>query len=296
VNRFCLFFRALSRTPRNPWDTLSPLWVRRVLDSMMFSLVTGLPSTTSAADFLGLVRQLRKYYARVRLLAGVPARIVLLPSRTGPPIGSPGGFRRGLSVLARAVSRRAYDSRPTPDLWRTRLVAPPSVSFPMQARGRRPVCVFRSSIPRPSMPLSTLHPAPRGTQRKTRGQDGWLLLSCGALSSPPARRFIPTIALAHGRGSETHLRVCNEVPSRDPEGAVYHGAARICCKSSVRLIPSSSMQLIDRSQKVTHQKKRVSRRDLDVGDNSESRSDYERYALVELLLRHIVVHLVPGRQ
>src|SRR6266545_1696113 len=52
------------------------------------------------------------------------------------------------------------------------------------------------------MPLSTLHPAPRGTQRKTRGQDGSLLLSRGALSSPTARRFIPTIARAYARGSD----------------------------------------------------------------------------------------------
>src|SRR4030081_3005493 len=56
------------------------------------------------------------------------------------------------------------------------------------------------------MPLSTLHPAPRGAQRKTRGQDGSLLLSCGALSSPTARRFIPTIALAGARGSEWAFR------------------------------------------------------------------------------------------
>src|ERR1700736_5206055 len=77
--------------------------------------------------------------------------------------------------------------------------APASVAFPLQAHGRRPNCVFRSSIPGPSMPLSTLHPAPRGTQRKTRGQDGSLLLSRGALSSPTARRFIPTIALADVR-------------------------------------------------------------------------------------------------
>ena len=49
MNRSCLLFRAFSRTPCNPWDTLSPLWVGRVLDSTMFSLVTGLPSTTSAA-------------------------------------------------------------------------------------------------------------------------------------------------------------------------------------------------------------------------------------------------------
>src|SRR3984957_8788469 len=66
-----------------------------------------------------------------------------------------------------------------------------------RAHGRHPGCVFRSSIPGPSVPLSTLHPAPRGTQRKARGQDGSLLLSCGALSSPTERRFIPTIAIAY---------------------------------------------------------------------------------------------------
>jgi hypothetical protein len=76
------------------------------------------------------------------------------------------------------------------------------MAFPLPEHGRRPNCVFRSSLPGPPMPLSTLHPAPRGTQRKTRGQDGSLLLSCGALSSPTTRRFIPTIALAAARGSE----------------------------------------------------------------------------------------------
>src|SRR5260370_27045640 len=70
-----------------------------------------------------------------------------------------------------------------------------SVAFLLVAHGQRSLFRFRSSIPRPSMPLSTLHPAPHGTRRKTRGQDGSLLLSCGALSSPTARRFIPTLAL-----------------------------------------------------------------------------------------------------
>jgi len=78
VNRSCLFLRALSRTPCSPWDTLSPLWVGRVLGSMMFSLVTGLPSTASAAVVSsGFVRRLRWYYAHVRLLTGVHGRIVL---------------------------------------------------------------------------------------------------------------------------------------------------------------------------------------------------------------------------
>jgi len=56
----------------------------------MFSLVTGLPSTTSAAGVSArLVRRLRWYYAHVRLLAGVPARIALVASRTGPRAGRP---------------------------------------------------------------------------------------------------------------------------------------------------------------------------------------------------------------
>ena len=111
------------------------------------------------------------------------------------------GCRRGLSVLARAVSRRAYGSWTTPGRKETRDIVSSRVAFPWQALGQYLVCVFRSSIPRPPMPLSTLHPAPHGARRKTRGQDGSLLLSCGALSSPTARRFIPTIALAHARGS-----------------------------------------------------------------------------------------------
>src|SRR5207237_10753043 len=96
-----------------------------------------------------------------------------------------------------------FGSWTTPGLAAARACAPASVAFPLQAHGRYPEVVFRSSIPRPSMPLSTLHPVPHGTRRKTRGQDGSLLLSCGALSSPTARRFIPTIALVCTRGSET---------------------------------------------------------------------------------------------
>jgi hypothetical protein len=56
-----------------------------VSDSTTFSLVPGLPSTTSAAGVsTDSVRQLRRYYARVRLLADVHARIVLLAFRPDP--------------------------------------------------------------------------------------------------------------------------------------------------------------------------------------------------------------------
>ena len=45
------------------------------------------------------------------------------------------------------------------------------------------------------MPRSTLQATPRDVACKTRGQDGFAtLLSCRALSSPPTRRFIPTLS------------------------------------------------------------------------------------------------------
>jgi hypothetical protein len=56
-----------------------------------------------------------------------------------------------------------------------------------------PIYDFRSSIPSPPMPLFTLRPVPRGTARKTRGQVGSLLLSCGTLSFPTTCRFIPAL-------------------------------------------------------------------------------------------------------
>ena len=154
-----------------------------------------------------------------------------LPGPFRLPVGP--GCRRGLPVLARAVSRRAKAlglRRVLPGR-RPCDVVPSDVAFPLQAHGRHPDCVFRSSIPRPPMPLATLHPDPRGSQRKTRGQDGSLLLSCRALSSPTARRFIPAIALAHARGSETCPCVFSNLQSRDGNGAVV----RRPCQHPARL-------------------------------------------------------------
>jgi hypothetical protein len=56
---------------------------------MLFSSVTGLPSTTSATVLSsGFVQRLRRYYADVRLLASVHAWIVLLASHAVPATGS----------------------------------------------------------------------------------------------------------------------------------------------------------------------------------------------------------------
>jgi hypothetical protein len=65
-----------------------------------------------------------------------------------------------------------------------------------------PDCVFRSSIPHPPMPQSTLRPASRDTLRETRGQ-GWSFLwgsfiPCCTPVYPGARSF--TIAAPYGLG------------------------------------------------------------------------------------------------
>ena len=68
---------------------------------MLFSLVIGLPSTTFATCVsTGFVRQLRRYYADVRLLADVHAPIVLLASRADPVAGWP-------RIPARSLGSRA---------------------------------------------------------------------------------------------------------------------------------------------------------------------------------------------
>src|SRR3984957_15599781 len=72
---------------------------------MLFSSVTGLPSTTSAVSVsIDFVRQLRRYYTDVRLLACVHARIVLLASRADPVAGKPRIPARSLGSRARSFS------------------------------------------------------------------------------------------------------------------------------------------------------------------------------------------------
>ena len=99
-----------------PRDTFFPFCAGCVSGSMMFSLVRGLPSATSATSVSGsLVRLLRWYYASVRLLAGVPARIMLLafPDRSvswwPPDAGEVSRFSRVqfLDVLMALGLRRA---------------------------------------------------------------------------------------------------------------------------------------------------------------------------------------------
>ena len=66
-------------------------------------------------------------------------------------------------------------------------------AFPLGSQGRHLQLDSRSSIPGPPAPLSMLRMPARAGRRKTRSQDGSLLLSCRALSSPTTCRFIPAL-------------------------------------------------------------------------------------------------------
>ena len=89
---------------------------------------------------------------------------------------------RGLPVLVHVVSQRARGLR----LRRADqlLALSPLAVLPSPSVHRVGALelVLRSSIPGPPMPLSTLRPRPHDRDRKTRGQDGSLLLSCRTLS------------------------------------------------------------------------------------------------------------------
>ena len=70
--------------------------------------------------------------------------------------------------------------------------APTSVAFPPNKQRRHPdFQIFRGSIPRLHVPLSTLRVQPLDWPRMTRGRCGSLSLHRTALSSAPPRRFIP---------------------------------------------------------------------------------------------------------
>src|SRR5262245_61326041 len=99
-----------------------------------------------------------------------------------------------------ANARGGADSRPRGAGW---LTSWNSTTVPrISPEALRSGCVtedktpsFRGSIPSPPVPLFTLRQTPRGAHRKTRGQDGLLLLSCKTLSFSTTCRFIP----AHGQ-------------------------------------------------------------------------------------------------
>ena len=85
--------------------------------------------------------------------------------------------------------------------------APTSVAFPPNKLRQHPYCqIFRGSIPRLHVPLSTLRVQPYDWPRMTRGRCGSLRLRRTALPSAPPRRFIPAHLLVAQGDYRIHLR------------------------------------------------------------------------------------------
>ena len=82
-------------------------------------------------------------------------------------------------------------STTTQDRPGTRAIAPGHVAFRFDDSVGALIAIFRSSIPSPSIPLFTLHRAPRDAPVQNSGPSGSLLLSRKALSSSTPCRFIP---------------------------------------------------------------------------------------------------------
>ena len=109
VNFSFSFFLAASRTRSSPFGLLSRLGVRPGLGCRVFSLVCGLPSTTSAGDFSLLfgcfVGNMPQYDSPSPFMRDLP----LIAFSLRPAL--PDGRRRGLPVLAHEVSLHAWGLR-----------------------------------------------------------------------------------------------------------------------------------------------------------------------------------------
>ena len=138
-----------------------------------------------------LFGSVHRYYAAVRLLRACASGLRLCafadrPARVRRRTG-------GLPVLVHVVSQRARGLR-LRDRTATRVYRGCRVAFPVLSGSASRSGVFRSSIPGPPMPLSTLRLPPRERHARLEVRMVRYLLSCRALSSPTTCRFIP----AHG--------------------------------------------------------------------------------------------------
>ena len=135
-----------------------------------------------------LVRTFRGYYAAARLLDHVHPGLICLRLSPDGPLSSADVTEVSL------FSRMKFPGVPGVSDYAGLMISSrlriPRYCLPSSPKwvGVLNLC-FRSSIPCPPVPLSTLGVPPHDDPPKTRGQDGSLLLSCGALASPTTCRF-----------------------------------------------------------------------------------------------------------
>ena len=163
-----VFLRSFPYTPQ-PLGHASPA-LRRVRVKPWSVLLAQRPSLLTLRRRSSVfVRMIHRYYATVRPLRNVRAGRTAL-SLCPPDRPSSDGRPRGLPVLVQEVSRRVWGlglRRTAPGL---ALATLGHVAFRRTKGVGVLIAHFRSSIPSPPIPLFTLHCAPRGSQRKTRGR------------------------------------------------------------------------------------------------------------------------------
>src|SRR5438034_1229156 len=168
VNRCFLSFLAASRTRSNPLRPLSRLRVPHRLGSGLFSLVSGLPSTTSAG---GIPLLFGCFVSTVPLYDSPPSCIedLWLIAFSSRPAHCSRGRLRGLPVLAHRVSLHA---------WGLRL------------RGAAPCSRYRKRALLPSVPPDAV------------GSPHYLISELNTQPTlPPVQRFQCTLRLpSHGSG------------------------------------------------------------------------------------------------
>ena len=157
------------------------------------------------------VQMIHRYCSAVRLLEGVHAGCTAIAFSRRPATIYGGRCLRGLPVLVQKVSRRVWGLRLRRTVPGLALSPRPHVAFRQSENVGVLIAHFRSSIPSPPIPLFTLHCAPRGTQRKTRGRvDRYSFL---------VRIFHSLLPAGLSRRSRLRpLGVC------DPEGTFSSGA------------------------------------------------------------------------
>jgi hypothetical protein len=156
------------RTPPNPWDTRFPLCVGRVLDGTEFSLTNALPSTTSAGAcaplFGGFIGTTALCDSSAACLSGL--WLFAFPDRSRFAREAPEVSRFSCMQFLSVPGVSDYAGPPAGSRYRRRVCGLPPQVTGSASRSR----FFRSSIPCPLMPLSTLRRQPRDCLRKTRGQ------------------------------------------------------------------------------------------------------------------------------
>jgi len=190
------------RTPASPWDTRAPPCVGCVLGGGVFSLISGLPSLSSAdalpSWFEGFIGSMPLSDSSRTCMRAVRPK----PSPAGP---DKSGRPRGLPVLVQKVSRRVWGLRLRRAVREARASASRPCCLPPSQGRRRPDCAF-SKLHTP--PTYTSVYASLCTSRypaQNSRPSGSLLLSRKALSSSTSDRFIPAHWLPVGP-KERHKR------------------------------------------------------------------------------------------